>query len=62
MPFDRLTEHKDAVARALCGEAVMFDTRRRRRDSSVVDVTVLYVSLADPNGKPIGLSVLSLRR
>src|SRR6185503_1642862 len=59
VPFDRLTEHKDAVSRALRGEAVMFDTKRRCRDGKLVDVTVLYLSLADPNGKPIGLSVLS---
>jgi PAS domain S-box-containing protein len=62
VPFDRLAEHMDAVARALCGEAVMFETRRRRRDGSFVDVTVLYVSLADPNGKPIGLSMLPHKR
>ena len=62
VPFDRLAEHEDAVARASYGEAVMLDTRRRRRDGSIVEVTVLYVSLADPDGKPIGLSVLSHRR
>ena len=62
VPFELLAEHKDAVARAVCGEAVLFDTRRRRRDGKIVDVTVLYVSLADPNGKPIGLSMLSHRR
>lgn len=62
VPFDRLAEHEDAVARALCGEAVMFDTRRRRRDGKLVEVTVMYVSLADPNGKPLGVSVLAHRR
>jgi len=62
VPFDRLHEHQHAVRRALGGEAVMLDTRRRRRDGKLVDVTVMYARLADPNGKPIGISTMAHTR
>jgi PAS domain S-box-containing protein len=62
IPFDRLTEHQDAVRRALRGEAVMLDTRRRRRNGTYVEVTVMYARLADPNGKPIGISTMAHAR
>ena len=62
VPFDRLTEHQDAVRRALRGEAVMLETRRRRRNGLCVDVTVMYARLADPNGKPIGISTMAHAR
>ena len=62
VPFDRLAEHKAVVARALAGETVLLDTCRSRRDGSIVDVTIMYVRLADPNGKPIGISVIGHQR
>ena len=62
VPFDRLAEHQDAVRRALRGEAVMLDTRRRRRNGSFVEVTVMYARLGDPNGKPIGISTMAHAR
>ena len=62
VPFDRLHEHQDAVRRALGGEAVMLDTKRRRRDGKLVEVTVMYARLADPNGKPIGISTMAHAR
>ena len=62
VPFDRLAEHKDAIARALIGEAVVIETKRRRRDGKFVEVVMMYVSLSDPNGKPIGISQLSHKR
>jgi PAS domain S-box-containing protein len=62
IPFERLSEHQDATRRALRGEAVMLDTRRRRRNGTYVEVTVMYARLADPNGKPIGISTLAHAR
>lgn len=62
VPFDRLHEHQDAVRRALRGEAVMLETRRRKRDGSYVEVSVMYARLADPNGKPIGISAMAHAR
>jgi PAS domain S-box-containing protein len=62
IPFERLSEHQDAIRRALRGEAVMLDTRRRRRNGTYVEVTVMYARLADPNGKPIGISTLAHAR
>jgi PAS domain S-box-containing protein len=62
IPFDRLTEHQDAIRRALRGEAVMLDTRRRRRDGTYVEVTVMYARLGDLNGKPIGISTMAHAR
>lgn len=62
VPFDRLGEHKQSVARAMRGEAILLDTRRRRRDARIVDVTILYVGLADPDGKPLGVAMISHAR
>lgn len=62
VPFERLHEHQEAVRRALHGEAVVLETRRRRRNGSNVDVTVIYARLADPNGKPIGISTMAHAR
>ena len=62
VPFDRLTEHKGAIARALRGEAVVLETKRRRRDGTVVDVTVMYAGLSDPNGKSIGVATIAHKR
>ena len=62
VPFDRLREHQHAVRRALDGEAVMLETKRRRRDGKLVEVTVMYARLADPNGKPIGISTMAHAR
>jgi PAS domain S-box-containing protein len=62
VPFDRLAEHQQAVARALRGEAVMIDTRRRRREGRTVEVTILYIGLVDPSGKPIGVALISHAR
>jgi PAS domain S-box-containing protein len=62
VPLDRLAEHKAIVERALGGEHIMLDTKRRRRDGKVVDVTVMYVRLADPNGRPIGISMIAHAR
>lgn len=59
VPFERLVEHRDAVARALVGEAVIVDSPRRRRDGRLVAVMMIYARLADPTGKPIGLSILA---
>ena len=36
IPFDRLSEHQDAIRRALRAEAVMLDTRRRRRNGTYI--------------------------
>jgi len=62
VPFDRLQEHQDAIRRALRGEAVMLETRRRRRDGTFVEVTAMYARLADPSGKPIGISSMAHAR
>lgn len=62
VPFDRLHEHQQAIRRALGGEAVMLETRRRRRDGTFMEVTVMYARLADPNGKPIGISTMAHAR
>lgn len=62
VPFDRLAEHRRAVERALAGEAVILDSRRRRRDGALVEIAALYVRLVDPNGKPLGLSVMAHAR
>ena len=62
VPFDLLHEHQDSIRRALRGEAVMVDTRRRRRDGKFVEVTVMYARLADPNGRPIGISSMAHAR
>ncbi|HEU0035124.1 MAG TPA: PAS domain S-box protein [Kofleriaceae bacterium] len=58
VPFDRLAEHKDAVARALGGQSVVLETRRRRRDGSIVMCRVTYARLADDEtGKLLGCSI-----
>jgi PAS domain S-box-containing protein len=62
VPFDRLSEHQESIRRALRGEAVMLNTRRRRRNGTYVEVTVMYACLADPNGKPIGISTMAHAR
>lgn len=62
VPFDRLAEHQDALRRALRGEAVILETRRRRRHGSVVEVAIMYARLADPSGKPIGISTMAHAR
>jgi PAS domain S-box-containing protein len=62
VPFDRLVEHKSAIARALAGEAVMLETKRRRRDGKLVEVVIMYARLADPTGKPIGISMMAHER
>ncbi len=59
VPFDRLAEHREVIARTLAGEAVLLGTRRRRRDGTTVAVMVMYARLADPNGKPIGISTIA---
>ena len=61
VPFDRLAEHKLAVQRAMKGEAVLLDTKRRRRDARTVDVTILYIGLVD-GGKPIGVALIAHAR
>ncbi|MBA3818949.1 MAG: PAS domain S-box protein [Deltaproteobacteria bacterium] len=59
VPFELLVEHQHAVERALRGEAVMIETRRRRRDGTSIAVSVIYARLADPTGKPLGISTMS---
>ena len=59
VPFDRLAEHTDAVARALRGDPVVLETRRRRGDGREVRVSVLYARLADRDGKPLGLATIA---
>ena len=61
VPFDRLAEHKRTIERTLKGDAVLLDTRRRRRDGKSVDVTILYVGLVD-NGRPIGVAMIAHAR
>jgi PAS domain S-box-containing protein len=62
VPFDRLKEHQEAVRRATHGEAVVLETKRRRRNGTYVEVMVMYARLADPNGKPIGISSMAHAR
>ncbi|MBS1123641.1 MAG: domain S-box [Deltaproteobacteria bacterium] len=62
VPFDRLAEHATAVERALRGEPVVLETRRRRDDGSEVVVVVTYARLAEPSGKLLGLSTIAHAR
>ena len=59
IPFERLTEHADAVARALSGVPVILETRRRRQDGSQVVVRVLYSRLADEDGRATGFATMA---
>ncbi len=59
VPFDRLTEHRDAVERATRGVPVVLQTRRRRRDGAQIAVEITYARLADPSGKLLGISTMA---
>jgi PAS domain S-box-containing protein len=62
VPFDRLAEHATAVERALRGEPVVLETRRRRNDGTEVMVVVTYARLAEPSGKVLGISTMAHAR
>ncbi len=59
IPFDRLAEHANAVERALRGEPVVLETRRRRIDGTEVMVAVTYARLAEETGKILGISTIA---
>lgn len=59
IPFERLTEHADAVARAMRGLPVILETKRRRQDGSQVAVRVLYSRLADEDGRATGFATMA---
>ncbi len=59
IPFERLTEHADAVSRAMRGVPVILETKRRRMDGSQVVVRVLYSRLADEDGRATGFATMA---
>ena len=59
VPFDCLTEHQRALKRALSGVRVVLETRRRRKDGGEVRVELRYTQLADPDGTPLGVSIVA---
>ncbi len=59
IPFDRLAEHASAVQRAMRGEPVVLETRRRKIDGSEVRVVVTYARLAEPDGKILGIATMA---
>jgi PAS domain S-box-containing protein len=59
VPFDRLSEHRDALAAASRGTTVVLATRRRRDNGSEIEVAMTYARLADSNGKLTGYTMLA---
>jgi PAS domain S-box-containing protein len=60
IPDDRQDEEPDILSRLRRGERVdHFETVRRRRDNSVVDVSLTISPVRDPGGKIIGASKIA---
>lgn len=57
IPDDRLAEEAEIVGRIACGERIAhFETCRRRKDGSEVDVSLTVSPIRDPNGAVVGAS------
>src|SRR5262249_43950167 len=57
VPEDRLDEEKDILSRLARGERVdHFHTIRRRKDGTLLDVSLTISPLKDPTGRVIGAS------
>jgi PAS domain S-box-containing protein len=60
IPEDRLNEEPEILARIRRGERVdHYDTVRRRKDGSLIDVSLSVSPVKDPNGKVIGASKIA---
>lgn len=61
LPPDRLEEEERILARIRMGEPVHhFDTVRRRKDGSLIDVSISIAPLRDHRGRVVGASTIAL--
>ncbi|GGN05953.1 PAS domain S-box-containing protein [Actinoplanes campanulatus] len=60
LPPDRLGEERDLLARVLGGQALTrFETRRRRKDGAVIEVSLSMAPMRDADGAVIGASTVA---
>jgi diguanylate cyclase (GGDEF)-like protein/PAS domain S-box-containing protein len=60
IPEDTRSAEDDAVRRAIAGERVEhYETRRRRKDGSLIDVSVTVSPLRDAEGAVIGIATIA---
>jgi two-component system cell cycle sensor histidine kinase/response regulator CckA len=54
IPEDRRAEFEDARVRSLAGDEIIYETQRRRKDGSLVDVLRSSAPVFDPQGEQAG--------
>ncbi|HWD68707.1 MAG TPA: PAS domain S-box protein [Solirubrobacteraceae bacterium] len=60
LPEHRSNEARELLERALAGETVeQFETERRRKDGTTIDVSITVSPVRDPQGRPIGASIVT---
>jgi PAS domain S-box-containing protein len=60
IPADGMADHRDRVARVAAGEGAQeYETTRRHKDGSLVQVTVSKVPILDAHGKVAAISTIS---
>jgi len=54
IPEDRRAEFEDGRVRSVAGGVVVYETQRRRKDGSLVDVLTSATAIVDAQGEPVG--------
>lgn len=60
LPPDRQDEERELLARVFAGEALSrFETRRQRKDGSIIEVSLSMAPMRDTDGSVIGISTVA---
>ncbi len=60
MPPDVPNEYEELIARIVCGEKIThYETRRRKKDGQIIDVSLTISPLKDTSGKITGASTIA---